>query len=934
MLWSSLRAFPWSLICSCSTFACFPNRTRPSGRHCPQSWPQFGPCFLEFPGKMKDINMLPNRTSVEAQIAAQLPPPSQALHQPPPIAESRPVTTINSHGDTMTDDYAWLHDRANPAVLDYVAKENAYTKNCLQHTKRLQRTLFREFVSKVDEAESTARVSLPDGWTYYARRVPRKEYRQHVRERLDPVTGQLDSEVYLDENELATIPEFASHTCFRLGCLRHSPCGRWVALAIDTVGNERYTFLIYDLHGRKLLPTRIKECWEDWEFSSDGDYGYYLAVDAADRAYRVMLHKIATDDNDPATHSDQILWEETDDMFYLTMSKSADSSMIVVHSAAQVTSETRVIDLALPAQQSKLSVVFPRSEGVTYSIGRHENHIYVLTNEGTHKNNWLFRVPLSDTAANEDITGASSLVLGPRETVLSARGFVFIEDFAIRAGHLAVFERSNCIQNVRVIDLKDPSLQTFHYLSFPEKVYAVFPMTVSEEVADLSKQILYHSATLRYTYTSLTQPKQVVDYDCDKRTFTIVHEERVGGPIPYNPALYASQRVFAVGDDGTAVPMSLVYRRDLVLSPSGMRRGPSPLLLHAYAAYGSCQDPIFSTQRLSLLDRGFIYAIAHVRGGADLGNAWYEDGKLDKKVNTFKDFIACIQFLIKEGYTSPDQLAIYGRSAGGLLIGNIVNEVPHLVRAALTEVPFVDVLNTMSDPTLPWTTFEYEEWGNPADPKIYRCMKGYCPYTNVESKEYPHMMVVGGMNDPRVSFFEPLKWVAKLRKHKKGDQLLLLRIDNVGHGGSGGAYSFLEDLAQEYAFLIYTVGASLMSAPLPMNATTTAATSTGASTTVADINNIAALAFARGAATVMDSLGRALARPPSPTSQDGGSSAFPLHPLPPPLLLSRSATVEDMDALDAHVVDEITLAHHAYQTQGRRGNRNVSRIYNWLANFF
>ncbi|KAI9189003.1 hypothetical protein H9P43_000430 [Blastocladiella emersonii ATCC 22665] len=982
---------------------------------------------------------------VYGQAALHLDPPSAAAcPTPPPHAPARRKAWTNVHGDEWHDDYAWLHDRDDPDVLAYIAAENAYTTASLKPTATLQRHLYREFVARTDEDEATARVTLSDGWTYYARKVAGQEYRQHVRERprrtvpapeaaaTAPEAGadadatatlppsisttaanaaagadELEVEVYLDENVIADLPEFADATFFRLGCLRHSPCGRWVAFGIDSRGDERYTFLILDLQTHTVQPKRIPGCWEDWEFSADGDHAYYLALDANDRAYRVMRHAMA--DQDPVR--DVVLWEDTDDSFYLTMTKSGDGRYVFVNSGAQVTSETRYIDLDEVHAVSPTSpgpagrglawprVVFPRTEGVQYTVKSRGDHLYVLTNEGTHRNNWLFRVDKTAAVPTEaadagrlpHLASRSTIPLDGRDTVIAARDFVLIEDCTVRARHLVVFERSNCLQNVRVIDLADESLQTFHYISFSDPVYSLWPMTVSEEVADLSKQVLFPTATLRYTYTSFVQPKQVVDYDMDARTFTIVHEERVCGPTPYSPDLYASVRLFPIGEDGTAIPLSLVFRRDLVtVNPATGRRVPNPLLLHAYGAYGSCVNPIFSTQRLSLLDRGFIFAIAHVRGGADLGNAWYEDGKNDKKPNTFKDFISCISFLLAEGYTTPDLLAIYGRSAGGLLIGAVVNAVPHLVRAALTEVPFVDVINTMFDTSIPWTTFEYEEWGDPNDRAIYDVMRAYCPYTNVRNDTpYPHMMVVGGMNDPRVSFFEPVKYVAKLRASKppEDDRLLLLRVDDVGHCGSSGQYSYLEDLAQEYAFLIYTLGASPKPIPLPFATGAGVANATGANAVVAAAAAVAAAMSGTGASNgggagigvpasatpnPVETLARAMAAMMGPSSDvmaqlqsprmlganphDRYRSASAPWPTSSSAAWSPAPNAGRRPAPTAAVgtgngsgaaqhpqhqqqqgdADWPLPPHRAYKAGAnkKRGDRGVSKVYQWLANFF
>jgi oligopeptidase B len=684
-----------------------------------------------------------HRQRVHRQLALRLPTPKESLLLPPPKVAPRPYSFQNPRGDTWSDDFRWLHDKADESVLEYIAKENSYTESCLAPILPLQKQLFKEFISRHDESEQSAHVTLPDGWTYYSRRVKGEEYRQHCR--IHKRSGL--AEVYLDENEIAMMPEFANATYFYLGFLRHSPCGRYIAFGVDANGSEQYSIFIKDLQIHVLLPDRLKGCWEDFEFSNDGNWAYYLALDECDRADRLFRHRVGTPD---ASH-DVVLYQEMDEMFFLSLSKSCNSQVLLLNSSAQVTSETHYLYLEEEAKGdvweyhsegasnwtmktetakglAPCKCIFPRREGVQYTVESHQDHFYILTNEGKQKNNWLFRIPRGLSPSE-----VSDSLLELRETVIPPRDFVLIEDFQVRIRHLVVFERSNCLQNVRIVDLTDSTFTNFHYISFSEPVYSLWPMTVSEEIADLSKHVLFNTNVLRYTYTSFLQPKQIVDYDMETRSFSIVHTERVNGAFAYNPELYVARRLFAIGEDGTAIPLSIVHRKDLLGVPlptstlpdrNGDPQAPSehvpnPLLLHAYGAYGSCVNPMFSTQRLSLLDRGFVYAIAHVRGGSDLGMSWYEEGKSTKKTNSIKDFIRCMDYLIQEGYTSPSKLAIYGRSAGGLLMGAVTNKVPHLIRAVLTEVPFVDVINTMFDASIPWTAFEWEEWGSPIESKEY-----------------------------------------------------------------------------------------------------------------------------------------------------------------------------------------------------------------------
>ncbi|KND02431.1 uncharacterized protein SPPG_02895 [Spizellomyces punctatus DAOM BR117] len=776
--------------------------------------------------------------------------PVERPRPPSPVCERKPEKWVNVHGEEWEDDYAWLKDRENPDVLKYIEDENEYASKMLEDTKPLQKLLYKEFVSRIDESEQSATVTLQDGWTYYTRKVAGQEYRLHCRSK----DGKED--VYLDENVIANSKEFEDASYFRVGFLKHSPNCKLIAYGIDSSGNERYTTYFMDMDKKQVLDDRIEGVYEDLEFACDNSV-FYTVLDDFERAYELRRHKLGTD-----VTTDEFLYHEEDEMFFLSLTKTCNGKYILLNSSAQITSETRFISTEKPDDPP--SLLFPRRENIQYTCENHGRYFYILTNEDS-KNNWLFRMPIPSTPSKSPSTYEELVEL--RETVIEHRDFVLIEHFEVRRNHLIVFERSNCLQNVRIVDLSYDGFNTYHYISFGEMVYSLWPGTVREEERALAKTSQFDTNVLRFTYTSFIQPKQVVDYNMDDRTMTVVYEEHIGG---YEQTMYTSRRLFATGVDGTAVPISIVYRRDLL----GLNQTPSqpnPCLLHAYGAYGAFVNPIFSASRLSLLDRGFIYAAAHVRGGADMGNGWYEEGKLTKKPNTFLDFCSAAEYLCKEGYTTPSKLSIYGRSAGGLLIGAAINIRPDLFAAALTEVPFVDVINTMFDATIPWTAFEYEEWGNPNDREIYDVMKTYCPYTNIRGlalarNAYPHLLVVGGMNDPRVAFFEPLKFVAKMRGERRrylskpvrssplaqddsgtdtptgsglrkaptlatmaggtpNDTLLpshptprslLLRIEDAGHGGSSGQYSFLENLAFEYAFLITSLNAdTATSASIP-----------------------------------------------------------------------------------------------------------------------
>ncbi|EPZ31433.1 hypothetical protein ROZALSC1DRAFT_26800 [Rozella allomycis CSF55] len=696
----------------------------------------------------------------------------------PPRAVKKSTSIVNVHGDTFNDDYAYFTNREDPDLIKYLESENRYSEEAMAHTSVLQKVLYQEFISRIDENEESPKVTLKDGYTYYTKRIEGEEYSLHCR-----ISSNNVEQVYLNENLLAS--ELNNETTFfNVGFLRHCQANDLIAYGVDLAGNERYTVYFKNKDSGKVLSEVLENVSEGGlHFSRCGRFVYYLLLDDTERAFQLKRHEIGK-----MISEDVLLLEEKDEMFFLTLNKSCDGNYLFINSSAQITSETRFISFDDP--EGEPVVVYPRKKYVNYTCEHHNGFFYILSNENV-KNNFLFRIPVK-----------APLIEQSRTIVIEHRDFVYIEELQMRQKHLILLERSNCLQNLRIIDISDSNnFENYHYVSFSDLVYSIWLGTIAEESADLNKQSLFESNILRYTFTSLVDPKQVIDYNMDDKTSSIVHMQVVTN---YDRSKYAQKRLFATGIDGTAIPMSLVYRKDLLYK----EQNPNPCLLYAYGAYGGCISPIFNSNRLSLLDRGFIYAIAHVRGGADMGMPWYSEGKLLKKQNTFNDFISCTEFLIKEGYTCTEKLSIYGRSAGGLLIGAVVNQRPDLFKAVLTEVPFVDVINTMFDSSIPWTAFEYEEWGNPKDKKIYNAMKAYCPYSNISNQAYPNMLVVGGMNDPRVAYFEPAKFVAKLRDYKTDSNLLILRIEDSGHGGSSGQYSHLDELAYEYAFLISTLNVS------------------------------------------------------------------------------------------------------------------------------
>ena len=688
-----------------------------------------------------------------------------------PVPPEKQHKFINYHGEEMVDNFAHLYDRNDPTVLQYLVDENKYTSRIMSKTKTLQRVLYKEFKSHIDENRTSLKIQFADGFKYYTKKVEGKEYSLHCR-----MSPDGKESIYLDENNLICDGKFQN-----VGFLRHSEHDDLFVYGVDGAGNERYSVKFCCKKSGKLLEDSLDNCSEGVEFSIDGQWLYYVQLDHTERAWIVKRHKIGT-----SNALDEIVFEETDEMFFLTLSKSANGKFIFINSSAQITSEIRYIDSTSQAP----IIVKERLAHVNYVVEADDEYFYVLTNEKV-RNNYLYRRRIKGSDLE-------------REIVVGHRDFVLIEFIQVREQYLILLERSNCLQNIRVIDKNN--FESFHYIQMSDTVFSLWLGTKNEEIEDYYRRNCYKSNILRYTFTSFIQPKQIYDYNMETKESCLVEEEKIPlGPPPspmmplfgnnnsavfypnYDPCKFVQKRLYATGHDGTAIPVSLVYRKDLF----NINGEPNPLLLYGYGAYGFSMMPMFNSNRLSLLDRGFIYCIAHVRGGAELGNGWYKDGKLLKKPNSFKDFISSAEYLIKEGYTSKEKLAIYGRSAGGLLMGAVLNMRPDLFKAALMEVPFVDTINTMFDSSIPWTAFEFEEWGDPRKRDIYDVMKGYCPYTNVKAQNYPSILVVAGLNDPRVSFLEPVKFVAKLRKLKTDSNQLLLKLDDVGHMGNSGQYSNL-----------------------------------------------------------------------------------------------------------------------------------------------
>jgi oligopeptidase B len=683
--------------------------------------------------------------------------PAAPVHVPtwtgePPRARQVPWAD-HRHGDIRPDEFHWLAERENPTVRAYLDSENAYAEVVMRHTKPLQERLFHELAGRIDETDESVPEQL-DGRLYYTRTEAGRQYPLHCRRRSRPDAPE---ELLLDRNHFGD-----GHPHLRLGSSEPSPDHRYLAFALDFTGDEAHTLFIRDLATGRLLPERIRDAGPSLAWADDGTL-FYVVVNDARRPWALLRHRLGTD---PA--GDVLVYVESDEAFALDVTRSRSRRWIFVESASGSTTEIRGLLAGRPLDPPR--VLLPREAGVEYAIAHRGDSFYILTNRNAQN----FRV----VEASEDEPGNWRDVLPHRPTVK-------LDALDVFRDHLVAWEREEGLPRVLVADLATGER---HRVELPDPDCTVIRGANPE----------FDTTTLRLAWTSLVAPLTVADYDMATRALTVRKRTPVRG---YDPSRYRAERVTATAPDGTGVPVSLVYRWPFPLD------GSRPALLLGYGAYGASFDAAFSPHFMSLLDRGFVVAIAHVRGGEDLGRSWYEDGKLSRKANTFTDFIAAAEHLIAEGYTGADRLVINGASAGGLLMGAVTNLRPDLFHAVVAEVPFVDVLNTMLDPSLPLTVPEYEEWGDPRDPAAYAYMRSYSPYDNVAPKAYPHMLVTGGLNDPRVAYWEPAKWTARLRANKTDRNRLLLRTNmGAGHAGASGRYDALREVAFKYAFILDVLG--------------------------------------------------------------------------------------------------------------------------------
>ncbi len=671
----------------------------------------------------------------------------------PPMAPRRPEQST-LHGDSRTDEYAWLRHAHDPAVLSYLEAENRWTRAATAHTAPLRERLYQELAGRMPQRDETVPMRYGGHW-YTTRYEPGRGYPVFVRRAGTPQGAE---EIVLDQNALA-----AGHEFHALGALEVSPDGRRLLYLEDTTGERHFTLWIRDLATGETLD-RIEGVGAGAVWAADSLTCFYVTQDAARRPHAVWRHVVSS----PRT-ADRCVFDETDTLYDVALHRSRSGAWILIETDSFSTAEWWAIPAADPAAAPR--VIRPRREGVEYRVDHADGSFFLLTNEGAPEFR-VVRIPEHGAA--------------PPVEVVPAREGTFLEALDAFRGHLVLTERAGGLRRFRVVSLTNGAERCGE---FPEGAYGV----------RLALNPDFGTPAFRFHYASLLTPPSV--YDEDLGTGARVLRKRQAVPGGYDPERYEVRRLEAAGRDGARIPVSLLLRRGTSCD------GESPLLLHAYGAYGATMEPIFNGPVLSLVDRGFIYAIAHVRGGQELGRRWYDDGKLDRKRNTFEDFIAVAEELVRRGYTRPDRLTAHGASAGGLLMGVVANERPDLFRAVVADVPFVDVINTLLDPLLPLTAQEWEQWGDPSREADYHYLRSYSPYDNVRPQAYPWMLVTAALHDSQVMYWEPAKWVARLRATGTGESPLLLDTHLTGgHGGASGRYQKLRELAFRYAFLLDAVG--------------------------------------------------------------------------------------------------------------------------------
>ena len=683
--------------------------------------------------------------------------PSNKIEMKPPVADKEPKE-LTTNGHTRIDNYYWLKDRDNQKVIDYLNAENTYTAAVMKDTEELQEKLYQEIVGRIRQTDE----SVPykhNGYFYFIRYEEGKEYPVYCRKK---ETLEAPEEVLLNVNQMAE-----GHDYYQVSGYVVSPDNKMIAFGVDTVSRRLYTMYFKDLETGKILDESIPLTVGRAAWANDNRTLFYAAKDERTlRPDRICKHVLGTPQS-----TDKLLWFEQDETYSTVVFRTKSEQFLMIASYSTLSTEFRFLSADDP--DGRFRIIQPRGANLEYSVDHYKDKFYIVTNYEARN----FR--LMETGI--DRTGKENW-----KELIPNRDDVYLDGIEIFKDHLVVAERKDGLTQLRIIDWNDWSE---HYLDFGEEVY----------VASISVNPEFDTHTLRFNYSSLTTPGSVYDYNMKTREKVLMKQDEVVGD--FKPENYEAKRLYTVAGDSVKIPVSLVYRKGLKLN------GKNPLLLYGYGSYGITIDPSFSSVRLSLLDRGFVYAIAHVRGGQIYGRQWYDDGRLLKKKNTFTDFIACAEFLVQQKYTGPDKLFAMGGSAGGLLMGAVANMRPDLFRGIIAAVPFVDVLTTMLDEGIPLTTGEYDQWGNPNVKEYYDYILSYSPYDNVAAKDYPNMLVTTGLHDSQVQYWEPAKWVAKLRAMKTGNNLLLLHTNmEAGHGGSSGRFEKYRETALEYAFMLKVLG--------------------------------------------------------------------------------------------------------------------------------
>ncbi len=673
----------------------------------------------------------------------------------PPKAKQISKTLI-AHDDERQDDYFWLNERENEEVIDYLNAENEYYDAVTAKYKDFEKSLFEEMKARIKEDDESVPYKY-NGYWYIVKYETGKDYPIYIRKK---DTLEHPEELLFDCNVMAE-----GHAYFKLVGLSVSPDNTMIAYGTDTVGRRNYTLQIKSLVTDEVFFDAIENTTGSATWANDNKTLFYTVKDEKTlRSDKVFKHKLGS-----SAVEDTLVFHEEDDTFGVAIYKSKSKKYLIIACYSTLTNEYYTLNANTPDAEFK--VFQERIRGLEYSVSHYGDQFYIVTNVDDAVNFKLMKTPENETGLNH------------WTEVIPHRVEVLLEGIDIFKDFLVISERSNGLNHIRI---KSWDGTEDYYLPFDDETYTAYTSTNVE----------FDTVILRYGYNSMTTPSSSIDFNMVTKEKTILKEQEVLDPN-FDKNNYASKRVWATAEDGTKVPISMVYKKGI------KKDGKNPVLLYAYGSYGLTIDPYFSSIRLSLLDRGFVYAIAHVRGGEYLGRMWYEDGKLLQKKNTFTDFIACSKFLISENYTSSEHLYALGGSAGGLLIGAVINEAPELYKGVIAAVPFVDVVTTMLDDSIPLTTGEYDEWGNPNDKAYYEYIKSYSPYDNVKKQDYPHILVTTGLHDSQVQYWEPAKWVAKLRMFKTGHNKLLLKTNmKAGHGGASGRFEALKEDAEEYAFLL------------------------------------------------------------------------------------------------------------------------------------